>query len=345
MLFSYILLLNLPANVQKMNYSSIEEVLLQLLNDINDKNNVSSTVGKLLLCKSHESFWDLNNISKAVELLLNLFSCEQASILANTIDSIDKSDYSVGVIINENAPFEHFPIIYLASILNKKVIIKFTSKSDQLYNPLIQFFKEHNLGLFENVNFNGEGFKECDKYFYLPSNRDNSALIDYLNNRDSVIQKYITSALVIKGDESIETLRQIAPFVFNWFGRSQLSVHHIFVPNGYRVENILDAFSEYYSVMDNNKYANNYEYHRSVLLVNSIHHLDNGFILLKNDDDCYAPTGVIYFSEYNNIDNIDSDKYYNIYHLKNNETFRFIDVYTWSDIWNRSVFFNKLQNK
>jgi len=328
-----------------MNYSRAGEVLLQLLNDINDRDNVTSTVGKLLICKSHEPFWDLNNIAKAVELLVNLFTCEQAAILANTIDSVEKSEHSVGVIINENAPFEHFPIIYLASALYKNVIIKFISKSDKLYNPLINFFEENNLGLFENVNFAGLGLKECDKYFYLPSNKDNLALKSYLNHRDSIFQKYKTSALVIKGDESIETLRQIAPFVFNWFGRSQLSVHHVFVPKGYREENILDAFSEYYWVMDNNKYANNYDYHRSVFLVNSIHHLDNGFILLKNDDNCYAPTGIIYFSEYNNINDIDSDKYYNIYHLKNNETFRFIDVYTWSDFWNRSVFFNKLQNK
>jgi hypothetical protein len=46
---------------------------------------------------------------------------------------------------------------------------------------------------------------------------------------------------------------------------------------------------------------NNYDYSRVIFLVNVAHHLDNNFLLLKQDKSTASPIAVLYFEEYLNI--------------------------------------------
>ena len=52
------------------------------------------------------------------------------------------------------------------------------------------------------------------------------------------------------------------------------------------------------------KYANNYDYNRSVYLLNRTPHLDNGFCILKEDERISSPIGVIYYQFYNNLNHL-----------------------------------------
>jgi len=49
---------------------------------------------------------------------------------------------------------------------------------------------------------------------------------------------------------------------------------------------------------------NNYQYFRSVYLLNKIHHLDNGFLLLKEDETYHSPTGILYYEFYQSLDSL-----------------------------------------
>ena len=51
-------------------------------------------------------------------------------------------------------------------------------------------------------------------------------------------------------------------------------------------------------ISDHHKYNNNYDYNKSIFLVNQDKHLDNGFLLLKNDHKLASPLAVLYYEEY-----------------------------------------------
>jgi hypothetical protein len=44
--------------------------------------------------------------------------------------------------------------------------------------------------------------------------------------------------------------------------------------------------------------VNNYDYNKSVYLVNQVPHLDNGFLLLTQSAELLSPVGVMYFDTY-----------------------------------------------
>ena len=53
--------------------------------------------------------------------------------------------------------------------------------------------------------------------------------------------------------------------------------------------------------MDQFKYKNNYEYYRSIYLINTVIHLDNGFLLIKQESSYSSPPSVLYYEEYDDI--------------------------------------------
>ena len=52
-------------------------------------------------------------------------------------------------------------------------------------------------------------------------------------------------------------------------------------------------------MIENHKYANNYDYNKAVFLMSNYNLLDNEFLLLKEDTALASPIGTLYFEYYN----------------------------------------------
>src|SRR5690606_4133216 len=60
----------------------------------------------------------------------------------------------------------------------------------------------------------------------------------------------------------------------------------------------------YSSVGSHHKYRNNYDYNKSIYLVNLEKHLDNGFLLLKESEELVSPISVLYYELYDNEEHL-----------------------------------------
>jgi hypothetical protein len=58
------------------------------------------------------------------------------------------------------------------------------------------------------------------------------------------------------------------------------------VPEGYDLATFFEAIEPYNDIINHNKYNNNYGYNRSIYLVGSEQHLDNNFLILREDEAC-----------------------------------------------------------
>ena len=54
----------------------------------------------------------------------------------------------------------------------------------------------------------------------------------------------------------------------------------------------------------NNKYANNYDYHKAVWLLNREELIENGFLLVKEDSGWVSPVGTLYYGWYDALDDV-----------------------------------------
>jgi hypothetical protein len=120
----------------------------------------------------------------------------------------------------------------------------------------------------------------------------------YFGRVPHIIRKNRNGVAVLTGEESQEELGLLADDVFLFFGMGCRSVAKLFIPRGYSFDNLFTSFERYRSVVNLHKYLNNYDYYRSVFLVNSTSHLDTGFLLVKEDPGFSSPPAVLFTETY-----------------------------------------------
>jgi hypothetical protein len=86
--------------------------------------------------------------------------------------------------------------------------------------------------------------------------------------------------------------------VFTYFGLGCRNVSKVYVPEEYDFSTLLRTWEGYASIIHHHKYNNNYEYQKSILLVNSTPFLDNGFVLVTASDRLVSPISVLFYETY-----------------------------------------------
>ena len=93
--------------------------------------------------------------------------------------------------------------------------------------------------------------------------------------------------------------------IFSYFGLGCRNISKILIPSGYDMTRFLDGLNAYSEILQHHKYNNNYDYNKSIYLVNGEQHLDNGFLLLKPSTDLISPLAVLFYEEYKNLENLE----------------------------------------
>ena len=128
----------------------------------------------------------------------------------------------------------------------------------------------------------------------------------YFGKKPHLIRRNRTSIAVLTGQETGEELARLGPDIFQYYGLGCRNVSKLFVPTGYSFVPLLDALQTCEGVLNHHKYNNNYDYNKSILLVNRVPHFDNGFLLLTPDPKLVSPISTVYYAEYTSeIDLVD----------------------------------------
>lgn len=133
----------------------------------------------------------------------------------------------------------------------------------------------------------------------------------YFGKKPHIIRKNRNSVAVLHGDESSEELKNLGNDIFDYFGLGCRSVSKIFIPKGYPIATFFEAIESFSSIRDHYKYNNNYDYNKSIYLINRDKHFDNGFLLLKEDEKIASPLAVVFYEEYDTL--ADVEKYINLH--------------------------------
>jgi hypothetical protein len=136
------------------------------------------------------------------------------------------------------------------------------------------------------------------------SNNTNRYFEYYFRNKKSLLRKNRNSVAVLTGQETAEDLKKLGEDIFTYFGLGCRNVSKLYVPVGYDFVPFFEAIESFYEIGNHHKYINNYTYHKAIFLMNLTPHLDNNFLLLKEDEQIASPLGVMFHSSYNTIDEL-----------------------------------------
>jgi hypothetical protein len=126
----------------------------------------------------------------------------------------------------------------------------------------------------------------------------------YFRNIPHIIRKNRSSCAVLSGNENGEQLSRLGKDVFSYFGLGCRNVSKLFLPDGYDLVNLFPSWESFSQIIHHHKYVNNYDYQKSILLVNKIPFYDNGFVLLKEEEAFVSPISVLFYEYYKNTEEL-----------------------------------------
>lgn len=254
---------------------------------------------------SQENPWfTQDNIKKALTGVTTFLHQDTLTNWTSSYSLTPAQPKTVALVMAGNIPLVGFHDLLCVLISGHRAQIKLSSKDSKLLTYLIK----HLVWLepeFENYISIKEGKLE-NFDAVIATGSDNSAryFLEYFGKYPHIIRKNRTSIGILNGFETSSDLLSLGIDVFTYFGLGCRNVSKIYVPLEYDFAKLLDEWSPYQEIIHHNKYHNNYDYQKSILLVNRIHHFDNGFILLQENEKLVSPISVLYFEHYNSQEDL-----------------------------------------
>ncbi len=207
---------------------------------------------------------------------------------------------TVALIMAGNIPLVGFHDFLAVFLSGHKAQVKLSSDDQHLFPALINILRLFDPEIDEYVTVTQTKLVNFDAVIATGSDNSATYFHSYFGKYPHIIRKNRTSVAVLTGDETKEELTELGKDIFTYFGLGCRNVSHLLIPTDFELNRLFEAVFPYNDIVNHNKYANNYDYNKAVHLMNLEKLLDNGFVLLKEDEGLTSPLGMIYYTRYSN---------------------------------------------
>jgi hypothetical protein len=210
----------------------------------------------------------------------------------------------VGVVMAGNIPLVGFHDFLAILITGNKIIIKTSSKDNKLPVKIAEALTIIQPKFKEQIFFTKDKLSDFEAVIATGSSNTARYFEYYFSKVPNIIRKSRNSPAILSGYETQMQLEALADDIMLYFGLGCRNVSKLFVPENYNFDNLFKALFKYKDLIYENKYANNYDYNRAIFLLNGDKFLDNGFVIIKENQAIASPIAVIHYETYKNIEDV-----------------------------------------
>lgn len=267
---------------------------------INDNRNAAE-INELIQLAEKRNPWFIKEFTlSALHGISSLLEKEKLEAWISGYDVKDQNK-TVGLVMAGNIPMVGFHDVLSVLISGNIAKIKYSSKDDVLLPFLLRKLIEIEPAFHKMIIKVDTVLKDYDAVIATGSNNSARYFEYYFKNADNIIRRNRTSVAVLTGNETQTELQGLVDDIMLYFGLGCRSITKLYIPESFDVR-VLYEYVEKYDFMKNHfKFFNNYEYNRSVYLVNRIEHFDNGYFILKPDEGMHSPIAVLFYEKYTDI--------------------------------------------
>jgi hypothetical protein len=222
----------------------------------------------------------------------------------SSYDLIPKNPRNVGVVMAGNIPMVGFHDLLTVLISGHKLSAKLSSQDSVLMRYVADQLLQVEPRFGEFLSFE-ERMNHVDAVIATGSDNTSRYFEYYFRKKPHIIRKNRSSLAVIRGNENPDDMLALGSDVFSYFGLGCRNVSKLVVPEGYDFTPLLRTWEQFQDVVNNHhKYVNNYDYNKSILLVNGVTFLDNLSVLITANTAFVSPISVIYFETWKSEEDI-----------------------------------------
>ncbi|WP_452224530.1 acyl-CoA reductase [Lacinutrix chionoecetis] len=213
---------------------------------------------------------------------------------------------TVAIIMAGNIPLVGYHDFLSVLISGHAVLVKQSSNDKHLLPFLAKYLEHVEPGFKGKINFTAGELKNFDAVIATGSSNTARYFEYYFKNKPSIIRKNRNSIAVLTGNETNEQLENLSEDIFRYYGLGCRNVSKLFLPKQYNFDAFFKAIYKWHPIINEAKYANNYDYNKAVYLMSEFDMLENGFLMIKEDESFASPIATVFYEYYENLDELQS---------------------------------------
>jgi hypothetical protein len=263
---------------------------------------------KIEVSVHHNGWFTLENVLFSMEQWSKALTKENLQKWLSEYDLQDVKSKTVGIIMAGNIPLVGFHDFISVLVSGHKVLVK-QSSNDKLLLPVIADYLKaiapewkEKIEILPDSADGASKMTNYDAVIATGSNNTSRYFEYYFAGKPSIIRKNRNSVAVLTGDETPEELSSLAEDIFRYYGLGCRNVSKLYVPKNYDFNAFFEAVYGWNSIINQAKYANNYDYNKAVYLMSQFKLLENGFLILKEDRSLSSPIATLFYERYKDLD-------------------------------------------
>ncbi len=260
---------------------------------------------QLKLAQEHNGWFTNENICFAIKnwskLLIN-------SVINKWIEKYsfneDVDIKKIAIVMAGNIPLVGFHDFLSVLISGHSVLVKQSSSDKQLL-PYLGKYLEYIAPEFKGrITFTEDKLQNFDAVIATGSDNTARYFEYYFKGKPSIIRKNRNAAAILTGNESNIQLEGLSEDIFRYYGLGCRNVSKLFVPDNYNFDAFFEAMYIWSPIINQAKYANNYDYNKAVYLMSEFDLLENGFLMIKEDTSYASPIATVFYEYYKDINSL-----------------------------------------
>ncbi|MBM71997.1 MAG: acyl-CoA reductase [Crocinitomicaceae bacterium] len=214
---------------------------------------------------------------------------------------LESPSKKLGLVTAGNLPLVGWHDMLCGLVSGFEVSVK-ASRDDQILpRAVVKKLEEISPELSGRITFIDGKLGDVDAVIATGSSNTTRYFEYYFSHIPHIFRSQRTGVAVLDGNETELELSGLGDDMFTHFGLGCRSTTKIFLPEGFDLDRCFAQWIKWGEIANHNKFANNYDYHKAIWLLNGEDLIENGFLIVKKDEGWVSPVGTIYIEFYNDL--------------------------------------------
>ncbi|TCK69206.1 acyl-CoA reductase LuxC [Winogradskyella wandonensis] len=272
-------------------------------NDI-DKAFIDGFKLQLKLAQEHNGWFTKNNLDFALQSWTDALSEDNLNKWTANYNFDTVNPQTIAIIMAGNIPLVGFHDFLSVLICGHSVLVKQSSNDKHLLPYLAKYLELLEPNFKGKITFTEDKLENFDAVIATGSNNTARYFEYYFKDKPSIIRKNRNSVAILTGNETHEQLEALSDDIFRYYGLGCRNVSKIYIPNDYNFDAFFRGVFKWKDIINESKYANNYDYNKAVYIMSEFDMLENGFLMVKEDQSFGSPIATVFYEKYSDTESL-----------------------------------------
>ncbi|WP_299381483.1 acyl-CoA reductase [uncultured Lacinutrix sp.] len=255
---------------------------------------------QIKLAQENNGWFTKANIIFSLNGWVNSLTKNQLTKWTSYYNFTENTSQNVAIIMAGNIPLVGFHDFISVLISGHSVLVKQSSNDKHLLPFLAKYLEHVEPGFKGKIKFTEAKMENFDAVIATGSSNTARYFEYYFKDKPSIIRKNRNSVAVLTGNETHEELENLSEDIFRYYGLGCRNVSKLFLPKDYNFDAFFKAMYKWNPIINESKYANNYDYNKAVYIMSEFDMLENGFLMIKEDKSFSSPIATVFYEFYEN---------------------------------------------